>query len=37
MGCGEFGRLILAKVLVVLSGVTTGIRSINVNLFKYSR
>ena len=32
MGCGEFGRLILAKALVVLFGVTTGIRSVNVNL-----
>ena len=32
MGCGEFGRLISARALVVLFGVTTGIRSVNVNL-----
>ena len=32
MGCGEFGRLILAKALVVLFGVTIRIRSVNVNL-----
>ena len=37
MGCGEFGRLISAKALVGLFGVTTRIRSVNVNLFKYSR
>ena len=33
MGCGEFGWLISTKALVVLIGVTTRIRSVNVNFF----